>query len=147
MELCECQQVVAVDNSASMLSVAEQRLRHLNNVDLRRGQLTELPVDDKSIDVASMVLVVPYVAEPEVAIREAARALRPRGKLIVVEMLAHDRQEYQQEMGHLWLGFEEESLRTWLRLAGLSDIHWTSIPPDPAAKGPALFSITGVKAA
>ena len=82
------------------------------NVDLRQGRIESLPIADAELDAATLVLVLHYLAEPAVAIREAARTLRPGGRLLVVDMLPHDRAEYRQEMGHVWLGLEPDGLRT-----------------------------------
>jgi ArsR family transcriptional regulator len=76
---------------------------------------------------------------------EAARALRPGGRLLVVDMLAHDRTEYQQQMGHVWLGFSEDTMRRYLSTAGFSNPRMHTLPPDPDAQGPALFVATARK--
>ena len=58
-------------------------------------------------------------------------------------MLPHDRAEYQQQMGHVWLGFPEKQMRKLLAGAGFADIRMHSLPIDPDAKGPALFAAVG----
>jgi ArsR family transcriptional regulator len=60
-------------------------------------------------------------------------------------MLPHDREEYRQQMGHVWLGFSEEQVERLLSAAGFERIRITALPVNPAAKGPALFVATGVK--
>src|SRR5205814_8430886 len=75
-------QVIAVDNSAAMLKAAKKRLGDRENVDLRRGELESLPIDDVACDAALLVLVLTYVAEPAVVIKEAARVLKPSGRLV-----------------------------------------------------------------
>jgi ArsR family transcriptional regulator len=131
--------VIAVDESAAMLESAEQRLERFGNVALRRGTLEALPIEDRSLDLAMLVLVLHYVAEPQKVLAEASRVLRPGGRLLVVDMLPHDREGYQQQMGHVWLGFSEELTRRLLRDAGLTPSKIFALPPDSRAKGPALF--------
>jgi ArsR family transcriptional regulator len=131
--------VVAVDASAPMLETARQVLQPWPNVVLRQGELEALPISDGELDAATLVLVLHHVIDPARVIAEAARVLRPGGVLLVVDMLSHDRTEYRQQMGHLWLGFSEKQLRRYLAPAGLRLERFLSLPADPAAKGPALF--------
>src|SRR5712692_7334739 len=100
--------VIAVDASAAMLQAAKKRLHGFDNVDLRRGELEALPIDDARIDCATLMLVLHHVPEPEKALAEVARVLRPGGRVVLVDMLPHDRESYGQQMGHVWLGFSEE---------------------------------------
>jgi SAM-dependent methyltransferase len=78
-------------------------------------------------------------------IREARRALRPGGRILVVEMRAHERgPEYSEGMGHVWPGFEEERMAAWLEDAGFRHVHAGPLPPDPDAGGPLLFIASGM---
>ena len=134
--------VVAVDASPEMLDAARARLAECPNVETRAGTLEALPVEDGALDAAVVFLVLHYVAEPAAALAEAARALRPGGRLLVVDMAPHDREEYRHAMGHLWQGFDPEALRGWATDAGLTGFRYVPLPPDPSAKGPALFAAT-----
>jgi ArsR family transcriptional regulator len=137
--------VVAVDESSAMLGAARKRLGDRPNVELRSGRLEELPVDDGSVDVAVLSLVLHFVVNPAAVIAESARILRPDGRLLVVDMLPHERDEYRTTMGHLWLGFDDAQLAAWFTDAGLSDTHIVPLPPDPQAKGPGLFTARAVR--
>src|SRR5438067_6788447 len=83
--------VIAVDASAAMLQAARKRLQAFDNVELRRGDLEALPVDDARLDAATLMLVLHYVPEPANALNEVARVLKPGGRLLLVDMLPHDR--------------------------------------------------------
>ena len=131
--------VVAVDSSREMLRAARDRLRELGNVDVREGRLESLPVADGELDVANMFLVLHYIVQPEAALAEAARTLRPNGRLLIADMTPHDRRAYQHDMGHAWLGFSRQQIAGWLRDAGLNSITHYELPPDPDASGPAIF--------
>ena len=135
--------VIAVDASRAMLRAARQRLQGLANVEVREGQLESLPIDDGALDAAAIFLVFHHVPDPAVVIREAARALAPGGRLLVVDMVAHDRREYQQQMGHVWLGFDASQIAEWLTGAGLDAVRVQPLPPAPQAKGPRLFAASG----
>jgi ArsR family transcriptional regulator len=134
--------VVAVDASAAMLQAARKRLQGVGNVDLRRGELEALPIDDGRLDAATAMLVLHHVPEPAGALAEVARVLKSGGRAVIVDMLPHDREIYRHQMGHLWLGFAEHYTRTLLEEAGFMDIRIAPLPPDPRAKGPGLFAAT-----
>ncbi len=114
------QRVIAVDASAAMLAAARRRLDGLSNVEIRQGELEALPIEPGQMDAAVMSLVLHYIAEPQKALGEAARVLRPGGRLIVVDMMPHDREEYRQQMGHVWQGFSSEQMTEWLSAAGFT---------------------------
>ena len=130
---------IAVDRSGEMLHSARRRLRDMPNVDVRRGELEALPIADGELDAAVMILVLHHVPDPAAVLREAARTLEPGGRFVLCDMLPHDREEYKQQMGHVWLGFGDDQLRRLLAGAGFDDIRIVPLPVDPRAKGPALF--------
>ena len=140
-------QVVAIDESNAMLSAARKRLHGLENVDIRNGRLESLPLGDGEVDVALLFLVLHYVADPVRVIGEAGRALRPGGRLLVLDMMPHDRQDLRQTMGHLWQGFDSGTLGGWVEAAGLENFRYRPLPPDPDAKGPLLFAATAKRSA
>ncbi|MGV3711044.1 MAG: ArsR/SmtB family transcription factor [Gemmatimonas sp.] len=134
--------VHAVDASPPMLAAARQRLTGVANVRLATGALETLPLDDASLDVAIMLLVLHHVAEPARALAEVQRVLKPNGRLLIVDMRAHTHEEYRQQMGHVWLGFDEAALTSWLVPAGFTSLRYTALPVEPNATGPALFAAT-----
>jgi len=138
--------VVAVDGSAAMLQAAKRRLHGVSNVELRRGDLEALPIDAARLDAATLMLVLHHVAEPQRALTEVARVLKPGGRVVVVDMLPHDRESYRQQMGHVWLGFEEDHVARLFAGAGFADARVVPLPPDARAKGPGLFVATGRRA-
>lgn len=140
-------QLVGVDDSAAMVQAARRRTRAFGNVEIRRGRLEALPLDDGACDLATCILVLHHVAAPLDALREAARILAPGGRLVVGDMLPHDREAYRRQMGHVWLGFAAAQMGAWLEAAGFSDVRCRELPPDPAASGPGLFVASGRRAA
>ena len=136
---------IAVDRSGEMLQAARRRLRDFHNVDVRRGELEALPIEDRELDAAIMMLVLHHVPDPAAALGEAARVLKSGGRLMVCDMLPHDRDEYKQQMGHVWLGFGDEQMKRLLASAGFTSPRITGLPADPDAKGPALFVASAAK--
>ena len=132
--------VIAVDGSSAMLEAAGSRLSGADNVELRRGDLEALPIGDSELDVALLLLVLHHVAEPALVLAEAARVVRPGGRLMVLDMLPHAREEYRRSMGHVWLGFGEQEMAGLMTDAGFGAPRYRSLTPDPDAKGPVLFA-------
>jgi ArsR family transcriptional regulator len=128
-----------------MLEAARERLSGMSNVALRRGELESLPLENGEVDVAMLSLVLHYSPEPPRALAEVGRVVKPGGRVLVVDMLPHDREEYQQQMGHVWLGFSDTQITRLLSGAGFGDVRVRMLPADPDAKGPALFAAIGVK--
>jgi ArsR family transcriptional regulator len=152
--------VIGVDASEEMLRAAAARLgldasgaaagvapAHGSNVELRRGVLEALPLDAAVLDAATLVLVLHHLPTPASALAEAFRVLRPGGRLLIVDMAPHDREEYRHEMGHVWLGFSDDQLRRLLAGAGFDAIRVHALPPVTEANGPALFVATATRPA
>jgi ubiquinone/menaquinone biosynthesis C-methylase UbiE len=137
--------VIAVDASAAMLQAARKRLHGFENVELRRGDLETLPIDDGRLDAATLGLVLHHLPEPDRALADVARVLKPRGRLLIADMLPHDRESYRQQMGHAWLGFSDEHVRRILDESGFGDVRIVPLSPDPKSKGPGLFVATAKK--
>jgi ubiquinone/menaquinone biosynthesis C-methylase UbiE/DNA-binding transcriptional ArsR family regulator len=134
---------IAVDRSGEMLQTARRRLRDSPNVDVRRGELEGLPIDDRQLDAAIMILVLHHAPDPGAVLAEAGRVVRPGGRLVVCDMLPHEHEEYKQQMGHVWLGFGEDQLRRLFGSAGFHDTRVVPLSVDAAARGPALFVASG----
>lgn len=137
--------VIGVDQSAAMLKTARRRTAALGNVSLKQGSLEALPIEAAACDAAVMLLALTYVDEPAPTLGEAARILRPGGRLVVVDLLRHDREEFRREMGQLRLGFDEKEMAALIGSAGLEDVRVRPLPPDPEAKGPALMLATATR--
>lgn len=131
--------VVGVDRSGDMLRSARRRTAGLENVELRRGSLEDLPLDDASCDAALLVLALGWVADPARALAEAARVIRPGGRIALVDAVLHDDEDFRRRAGQVWPGFEPARLVEMLGAAGFQDAACRPLPPEPAAKGPALL--------
>src|SRR5215831_3698624 len=134
--------VIAVDASREMLSAARQQLGSYKNIQLRQVSLEKLPIEDGALDIALMMLVLHHLPEPKRVLIEAARTLKPGGRLLVLDMLPHEHEEYRQTMGHVWLGFDEKQMTRWLHAARFRVIRWHILPPESKTKGPSLFVAT-----
>jgi SAM-dependent methyltransferase/DNA-binding HxlR family transcriptional regulator len=131
--------VYGVDREEAMLEVAAARSADLPNVILLNGKLDALPLPDAAVDVALCQLVLHHVRELQPVYREASRILAESGRFVVVDMVAHDREEVRDTMGHQHLGFSRERVAELAAEAGLVLQTWRTLPPDPDAHGPGLF--------
>jgi ArsR family transcriptional regulator len=134
--------VIAVDRSRAMLTAARKRLGAAAHVDLRQGTLEALPIDDRTLDAAVICLALHYVSDPCAALRETSRVLRPGGRVLVIDLLEHEREEYRQAMGHVWMGFGRDQMTQWLAEAGFENARVQPLPAAPQAQGPALLAAT-----
>ena len=132
-------QVIAVDTSAEMLAAARERLVTTGNVDVREGALEAVPIAEGTVDLALLVLVLHHLGDPAAVLKEARRILAPGGRLLVIDMQPHDREEYRGQMGHVWLGFSEAQIGRLLGGAGFTGTRVVPLPPAPGVRGPALF--------
>jgi ArsR family transcriptional regulator len=128
--------VVAVDISAQMLRVVQERSAEAGvarRVAVEKGDLEKLPLDTGSIDSAFVSQVLHHAARPGKGLTEAARILKPGGRLILLDLAQHDQEWVRTEWADQWLGFEERELRGWLAEAGLKmEIFQILQGPEPA---------------
>lgn len=112
---------IGVDYSEAMLSEARRNLGdRAANVDLRLGYLEHLPLPDHAVDFAVACMVMHHVAEPRTVFREVRRVLKPKGGLVISDLVRHDDERMREKGGDLWLGFEPEEFRAWLQESGFS---------------------------
>ena len=131
--------VIAIDESPAMLRAAKSRLASYGNVELRHGSLESLPLANSEVDVAVLSLVLHYITDPAALFTSIRHALAPKGRLLILDMLPHDRADLRDRMGHAWQGFSEPQLKSWATDAGFKSCRFAAVPSMPSAKGPGLF--------
>lgn len=116
--------VIAVDRSPEMLARAKAlaKRRHVSNIVWKRGELEKLPLDDESVDVAVLSQALHHAEDPAQALAEAARVLRPAGRLLILDLRQHDQAWVQEALGDRWLGFKDAALKEMLAAAGFRKI-------------------------
>ncbi len=114
-------QALGVDRSSEMLRLARVKLDKAGIADasLRQADMYALPLAASSADSVIIHQVLHYAQAPAAAIAEAARVLRPGGRLLVVDFAAHEREELRTADAHLRLGFTDEAIAGWFDAAGL----------------------------
>ncbi|HVZ49171.1 MAG TPA: metalloregulator ArsR/SmtB family transcription factor [Gemmatimonadaceae bacterium] len=134
--------VIAVDESPAMLRAARARLSARGNVAVRPGTVEAPPLEPGEAHAAVLSLVLPYIADPAAALGAVRATLAPRGRALVLDLRPHDRADLREQMGHAWQGIAEAQLAAWASEAGFTSCRYVALPPQPAAKGPALFVAT-----
>lgn len=133
-------EVIAVDREPAMLQACRKRLGSRNNIRFVEAELRSLPLENASLDAAVIMLVLHHLPDPVAVLTEISRVLRPGGRVLVVDMVSHEREEYRHDMGHQHLGFEESIVRGWTTTAGFDRSTWRRLRPSPGGRGPGLFA-------
>lgn len=117
---------VGIDRSRDMLAIARVNLDRagLRNCLARQGDMYALPFTGPQFDLVLLHQVLHYADRPAEVVAEAARVLRPGGRLIIVDVAPHDLESLRRDHAHRRLGFAESDVNDWLARAGL-DIHPT----------------------
>jgi ArsR family transcriptional regulator len=117
--------VIAVDRSPTVLDRARAlaKRRRVRNVIWKRGELERLPIRDATVDVALLSQALHHAADPARALREAARIVRPGGRVLVLDLREHDERWVRDRLGDRWLGFKDEALVKLLEQAGFVEVR------------------------
>jgi arsenite methyltransferase len=114
--------VYGFDESPEMLAIARRNLAAFRNVELKEAQGDALPLPDGALDAVFGNMYLHHTPDPQAAIAELARVLRPGGRLVLTDMDRHDQAWMRESMADRWLGFERDDVRAWYAAAGLSEI-------------------------
>lgn len=112
-------EVIAVDQSEEMISILK---RKYNGIKVLKGNGENLPVEESSVDAVFANMYLHHVENPETAIKEMVRILKPKGKLIITDLDKHEYHFLQSEQYDRWLGFDREDIKRWYENAGLKNI-------------------------
>ncbi len=113
--------LIAIDNSQAMLDLAQEKARAngLENVEFRLADAEDTPLHEGEADVITMVQVLHHFQQPAEVLKNAARGLAPRGRLILNDFLDHDEAWLREELQHRWSGFPRARIVDYLSQAGL----------------------------
>ena len=116
---------IGVDASRDMLAVARANLDKAGvaNASVRHGDILNLPLEGQDFDLIVIHQVLHFLDQPELAIGEAARMLRPGGRLVVIDLAPHSLEYLREEHAHVRLGFSHQTMNEWLKKAELEPDH------------------------
>lgn len=146
----DMEQATGIDRSHEMLTIARAKLDRagLANCGVRHADMYVLPFKGGVFDAAVIHQVLHYADDPGAVLAEAARVIKPGGRVVVADFARHDRQELRDIYQHQRLGFDQAGMTGWLVAAGLAEeppvrlaggaltvVVWSAIKASPEANG------------
>ncbi len=118
-------QVWCIDNSPAMVAVGTElaRKNDLANLAYKLGDIEEVPLPDRSVDLAILSQALHHARHPQRAVDEAHRILRPGGQILVLDLAEHTFAKARELYADVWLGFRESALHGFLRKAGFAQVE------------------------
>ncbi|MFZ5494406.1 MAG: ArsR/SmtB family transcription factor [Verrucomicrobiota bacterium] len=123
------ERVWCIDNSPKMVEVGTELAKKngLANLAYKLGDIEQVPLPDKSVDLAILSQALHHASHPQTAVNEAFRILRPGGQLLVLDLKEHGFEKARELYGDLWLGFKESALHGFLKSAGFQKVEVTTV--------------------
>ncbi len=131
----EIERGLGIDLSLDMLQLARDRLASagLRNCSVRQGDLYDLPLANDTFDLVILHQVLHFLEDGARAIQEAARVLRPGGRLLVVDFAPHEEELLREQYAHRRLGFAPETVTQWMKASNLDPAMHKSLAPEPGS--------------
>jgi ubiquinone/menaquinone biosynthesis C-methylase UbiE len=109
--------VIAIDNAEKMVEYGAglARKHGVKNLEYRLGDIEEIPIKDGTVDLAFFSQALHHATHPGRAVREAARILKPGGRIVILDLLRHNYNETRELYADVWLGFTELEVNRFLR--------------------------------
>ncbi|MEI6463094.1 MAG: metalloregulator ArsR/SmtB family transcription factor [Verrucomicrobiota bacterium] len=127
-------QVWCIDNSARMVEVGSDLARKngLENLAYKLGDIENVPLPDKSVDLAILSQALHHAQHPQTAVDEAFRILRSGGQLLILDLNEHTFEKAREVYADIWLGFKESALHLFLKKSGFTKVEVTAVSREPA---------------
>lgn len=136
----QARRLIGIDLSREMLTYARANIDRLNasHAQVRQASLYALPLQEALADVVILHQVLHFLDEPEAALREARRILKPQGKLLIIDFAPHELEDLRENNAHRRLGIPAEDLTRWLTKTGLTETRQELLPPPSTLKSRGL---------
>ncbi len=136
---------VCLDASRRVVNAASERLRPHPNVEVHEGDMHALPFDDASFDLVVMMHALTYSAKPAQAVAEAARVLRPGGRLLLSSLGKHAHAAAVEPFGHVNLGFAHKDLQKFIEKSGMKLLDAGTVTRERRPPHFEVISLIGTK--
>jgi len=119
------ERVWCIDNSPKMIEVGTELANKngLANLTYKLGDIEQVPLPDKSVDLAILSQALHHASHPQNAVNEAFRILKPGGQLLVLDLKEHTFEQAHELYGDLWLGFKESTIHGFLKKSGFQKVE------------------------
>jgi len=143
------EQVWCIDNSPRMVEVGTELARKngLANLAYKLGDIEQVPLPDKSVDLAILSQALHHAQHPQRAVDEAFRILRPGGQILVLDLNEHAFEKARELYADIWLGFKESVLHGFLKKSGFSKVEVTPVARESNEPNFETLLASGVKSA
>jgi len=142
------ERVWCIDNSPKMVEVGTELASKngLANLTYKLGDIEQVPLPHKSVDLAILSHALHHAAHPQTAVNEAFRILKPGGQLLVLDLKEHDFEKARELYHDLWLGFKESALHGFLKTAGFTKVEVNIVAREEGEPHFETLLASGVKA-
>jgi ubiquinone/menaquinone biosynthesis C-methylase UbiE/DNA-binding transcriptional ArsR family regulator len=140
-------QVWCIDNSPRMVEVGTDlaKKNNLANLAYKLGDIEQVPLPDRSVDLAILSQALHHARHPQAAVNEAHRILRPGGQVLILDLNEHSFERARELYADVWLGFKESALHAFLKKAGFGKVEVNAVAKEPAEPHFETLLASGVK--
>jgi ArsR family transcriptional regulator len=139
--------VIAVDNSAKMVEYGSRLAKEngFTNLEYRLGDIEEPPIESGTVDVVLFSQALHHAARPQRAVESAFRILKPRGRILILDLASHTYEQAKELYAHVWLGFSGVELHAMLEKSGFRDLEVSVVAREQLAPNFQTILATGIK--
>lgn len=144
----KAEKVWCIDNSPRMIEVGTElaKRNQLANLVYKLGDIENVPLGDRSVDLAILSQALHHAHHPQRAVNEAYRILKPGGQLLILDLKEHTFEKARELYADVWLGFKESALHSYLKRAGFQQVDVTVVAVEPNEPKFETLLANGIKA-
>ncbi len=115
--------IYCIDNSPRMVKAGTELARShgLKNLHYKLGDIEDVPLQADCCDIALLSQSIHHAPNPQRAVNEAFRILKPAGRVIILDLKNHNFEKTRDLYADYWLGFSENQIYQFLCQAGFEN--------------------------
>jgi len=143
----QAEHVYCIDRSPKMVEVGKAlaQRNQLENLQYLLGDIEAVPLEDESVDIALLSQALHHADHPGKAIDEAFRILKPKGRIVILDLKEHSFEKARELYADTWLGFSEGKLHAWLKHSGFENVSVSVVSKETQEPGFETLLATGLK--